>query len=89
MDTQQTTIAAPSPWQALILPIYLVTVAPIFIMVGSSHGWPQLVDFALSVGGAGLGIITQHGVNTLQASRGGTVNVSTVPPPPPPISPAP
>ena len=65
-----------------IIAIFLIVLAATCIGVGEKFAWRDLVNFALTFGGGGVGILT-HGStkpsNPINNNEGGKMTVNTTP----------
>lgn len=59
------------------LAVFLIIAAAISIAIGCHYNWHDLVTFALTFGGAGVGILTGQRSNNLSTKDGGNINVAS------------
>lgn len=73
-----------------ITPLFLILLAGGWISLSQMYNWSDLKSYAIGVGGAGLGLLTQQAKNRLMShvdvNKGGALNVTPPSDPNPPAS---
>lgn len=55
------------------MPVLLICLGAWWIILGNVHGWDDLKNYAIGVGGAGLALLQQSAKNQLNMDKGGKV----------------